>query len=405
MLPFGFLDGQDSADLWDYPQRCEDKTGGRVLAIPHNGNLSQGLMFAVEQMDGSPLDAAYAERRMRWEPLAEVTQIKGDGEAHPALPPDDAFADYYTWDAGDFGLNPKEPEMLAHEYSRSALKLGLEQEAALGANPFKFGMIGATDSHTSLATTREDNFFGKFSGVEPSEHERYLDLVSEDLRPNADGSLNIYHWEAAASGLAGVWARENTRAAIWDAMACKEVYASTGSRMTVRVFAGWDFEPAEVHRPDFATQGYQRGDPDGANLDRIQIVKGWLDRDEGLKERIYDVAVSDGRTIDGEGRATEAVGSTVDVENASYTNMIGAAALAAHWVDPDFSIRPSAPSTMSACWKSRLRAGLPMTSGSTASATRRPRPCASSRTAPIPRRSGIRRKVKAGVQTAPLRCG
>ncbi|MBW4935958.1 DUF3604 domain-containing protein [Marinobacter sp. F4206] len=359
VVPLSIFDTTDPEDLWNYLAMYEEKTGGSALAIPHNGNLSQGLMFAVERLNGEPLDAEYAERRMRWEPIYEVTQMKGDGEVHPMLSPNDEFADYYQWDKGDFGLNPKEPEMLPHEYARSALKLGLKQAEAIGANPFKFGMIGSTDSHTSLSTTREENFFGKFSGTEPATEARYTDLVTQDLRENGDGSLDVYHWESLASGLAAVWARENTREAIWDAMARKEVYATTGGRMLVRVFAGWDFKPDEVHRPDFARQGYERGvpmggdlatapdgaggprfmvralrDPDGANLDRVQIVKGWLDAGGELQERIYDIAVSDGREIGPDGRATTPVGSTV--KGAGYTNTIGEAVLGAFWEDPDF---------------------------------------------------------------------
>jgi hypothetical protein len=360
VVPFSSFESQDPEDLWDYLEMYEEKTQGRALAIPHNGNLSQGLMFAVETFDGEPLDADYARRRQQWEPLAEVTQTKGDGEAHPMLSANDEFADYHTWDKGDFGMNPKTPEMLPHEYARSALKLGLQQEDEIGVNPFKFGMIGSTDIHTSLSTTREENFFGKFVGAEPSSEHRYSDLVSQDLRPDGDGSLNVFAWESTSSGLAAVWAKENTREAIWDAMSRKEVYATTGTRIRVRVFAGWDFEPEEVHRPDFSRQGYLRGvpmgadlpagpggaapkflvralrDPDGANLDRIQVVKGWLDAQGELQERIYDIAVSDGRTIGEDGRATEPVGSTVNVENATYTNGIGEAVLGGFWEDPDF---------------------------------------------------------------------
>ncbi len=360
VVPLSFFDAQDPEQLWDYMEAYEKKTGGRALAIPHGGNLSQGLMFAVEKISGRKFDKAYARRRMRWEPLYEVTQMKGDGETHPLLSPDDEFADYYTWDKGDFGLNPKQPEMLPYEYARSALEIGLEQQRKLGVNPFKFGMIGSTDSHTSLATTREENFFGKFSGTEPGSEHRFDDLVTQDLRENGDGSLNVYHWEALASGLAGVWARENTREAIWDAMARKEVYATTGTRLLVRVFAGWDFKPDEVHRPDFAPQGYQRGvpmggelsaapagakpkfmvralrDPDSANLDRIQIIKGWLDGQGRSHERIFDVAVSDGRKIDADGRCRTPVGDTVDVVNASFTNTIGDALLGGYWEDPSF---------------------------------------------------------------------
>ena len=366
VVPLSFFDAQDPEKLWDYLEAYEKKTGGRALAIPHNGNLSQGLMFSVETMSGKPIDAAYARRRMQWEPLYEVTQIKGDGETHPALSPNDEFADYYTWDKGDFGMNPKKPEMLPHEYARSALGIGLEQQKKLGVNPFKFGMVGSTDSHTSLSSTREENYFGKFSGAEPGTEHRFDDLVSQDLRPDGDGSLNIYHWETTASGLAAVWARENTREALWDAMARKEVYATTGTRMLVRVFAGWDFEPDEVHRPDFAPQGYQRGvpmggdlsdapkgaapkfmvrairDPDGANLDRIQVIKGWVDSTGKAQEKIYDIAVSDGREIGTDGRCKTPVGDTVDVKNATFTNTIGDAVLGAYWEDPDFDPAQSA---------------------------------------------------------------
>ena len=360
VLPFTAFDSEDPEDLWAYMEAYEKKTGGRALAIPHGGNLSQGLMFAVETMSGKPLDADYAKRRMKWEPLYEVTQMKGDGETHPKLSLNDEFADYYRWDKGDFGLNPKKPEMLPHEYGRSALRIGLELEQKLGVNPFKFGMVGSTDSHTSLASTGEDNYFGKFSGAEPGTKHRFDDLVSQDLRENGDGSLNVYHWESLASGLAAVWARDNTRESLWDAMERKEVYATTGTRMLVRVFAGWDFKPDEVHRPDFASQGYQRGvpmggdlnaapdgakprfmvralrDPDGANLDRVQIVKGWLDADGKSQERIFDIAVSDGRKIEDDGRCKTPVGDTVDVANASYTNTIGDALLGGYWEDPAF---------------------------------------------------------------------
>ena len=366
VVPLSIFDTIDPEKLWDYMEAYEEKSGGKALAIPHGGNLSQGLMFAVETMSGKPLDKAYAERRMRWEPIYEVTQIKGDGEVHPALSPNDEFADYYQWDKGDFGLNSKKPEMLPHEYARSALKLGLEQSDKIGANPFKFGMVGSTDSHTSLASTREENYFGKFPGAEPGTEHRFDDLVSQDLRENGDGSLNVYHWETLASGLAGVWARENTREEIWDAMARKEVYATTGTRMLVRVFAGWDFEPDEVHRPDFAPQGYQRGvpmggdltdapngaapkfmvrairDPDGANLDRIQVIKGWLDSNGKAQEKIYDIAVSDGRAIGPDGRCKMPVGDTVDVKSATFTNTIGDAVLGAFWEDPDFDPAQSA---------------------------------------------------------------
>ncbi len=243
--------------------------------------------------------------------------------------------------------------MLQYEYARSALKLGLAHEDRLGVNPFKVGLIGSTDNHISLSSTREDNFFGKLPSLEPRE-----DRINDAFVSNADGTPAALSWESPASGLAAVWARENTREALFDAMARKEVYATSGSRITVRVFGGWDFTSDEVERHDFARAGYARGvpmggdltngpagrapsfmiravrDPENANLDRVQVIKGWLDGKE-TQERIYDVACSDGRAIVNR-RCEKPVGSTVDVANASFTNTIGDPLLTAHWVDPDF---------------------------------------------------------------------
>jgi hypothetical protein len=359
LVPYSNYDSSDPEDLWKWMGSYEEKSGGKILAIPHNGNLSNGLMFDDVTLSGKkPLTKDYAERRARWEPLYEVTQIKGDGEAHPALSPNDEFADYWTWDKGNFGLAGKKPDMLPREYARSALKRGLKYEAKLGVNPFKFGMIGATDSHTSLATTREENNFGKATPAEPGTgEERYMEKITGVI-PSLDGSdVVIRHYKTLASGLAGVWARENTRTALWDALARKEVYASTGTRLTVRVFAGWDFEKDEVVRPDFAAQGYARGvpmggdltngpadkaptlmiralrDPDGANLDRIQIVKGWLDKGVKTQEKVYDVAWSGERSLDAN-RKLPPVGNTVT--GARFTNDIGRAVLGGFWRDPDF---------------------------------------------------------------------
>jgi hypothetical protein len=356
VLPFSAFDSIDPEDLWAFMARYEEKTGGQILAIPHNPNISNGAMFA-ETVDGRRMTRDYAERRARWEPLAEVTQAKGDSEAHPFLSPEDEFADYETWDFGNAAtpIVPKQHSMLQYEYARSALRLGIQLEDELGANPFKFGMIGSTDTHTSLSTTREDNFFGKLPSLEPSE-----DRINDAFVRNADGTPAALSWESPASGLAAVWAHQNTRESLFDAMARREVYATTGTRMTVRVFAGWDFEPDEVERPDFAAQGYTRGvpmggdltsatsgaaptfmvralrDPDGANLDRVQIIKGWLGADGETQERIYDIAVSDGRTIGADGRCRTPVGSTVDVDNATYANSIGDALLMGYWTDPGF---------------------------------------------------------------------
>ncbi|MEZ5559773.1 MAG: DUF3604 domain-containing protein [Pseudomonadales bacterium] len=356
VLPFAAYDSTDPEDLWRWMARYEEKTGGRVLAIPHNGNLSNGVMFATETMSGKKFNKDYASARAKWEPLYEVTQMKGDGEAHPLLSPNDEFADYENWDRGNWAGEKKRPEMLPHEYARSALKIGLQLEEKLGVNPFKFGMVGATDSHTSLSTTREDNYFGKVSLMEPGP-DRFEGQIVPD--PQRVGTAT-YEFETIASGLQGIWSRENTREALWDAMKRKETYATTGSRIVVRVFAGWDFDAKAVLRPDFAKTGYRGGVPmggdlraapagkaprlmiralrdvDGANLDRVQIVKGWLDAKGELHEQIYDVACSDDRAINDRNRCERPVGNTVDVENATYTNDIGEPLLLAFWEDPDF---------------------------------------------------------------------
>jgi hypothetical protein len=353
VLPYTATDSIDPEDLWTVLAAYEEKTGGQVLAIPHNGNLSNGMMFAVETLDGEPLDGDYAQRRQRWEPIYEVTQIKGDGEAHPFLSPNDEFADYETWDVSNLNFSePKTDDMLQHEYARSALKLGLELEEELGTNPFKFGMIGSTDSHTSLATAEEENFFGKHSGSEPGPGR-----ISHPVMQA--GGMKIMGWQQAASGYAAVWATENTREAIFDAMKRKETYATTGSRMMVRFFGGWEFDAADANNRYPGAVGYTKGvpmggdlsaapagkaptflvgalkDPFGANLDRIQIVKGWLEGGE-LKEKIFDVAVSDGREIGANGRCEQPVGSTVDTATATWTNTIGDPELITVWEDPQF---------------------------------------------------------------------
>jgi hypothetical protein len=345
----------DPEYLWNLLGAYEEKTGGEVLAIAHNGNLSNGLMFPlINHVDGKPITRDYVETRAKWEPLYEATQIKGDGEAHPFLSPDDEFADYGTWDKGNLNLSEvKTDDMLVHEYARSALGLGLQIEQDLGTNPYKFGMIGSTDSHTSLATADDNNFFGKHSGSEPS--------AERMEHPFAKfGDLEILGWETLASGYAAVWAADNTREALFEAMQRRETYATTGPRMLVRFFGGWDFEAADAQSRQPAVAGYRKGvpmggdladapsgksptflvaalkDPIGANLDRIQVVKGWIDADGNRQERIYDVSVSDGREIGADGRCRTPVGNTVSVEDATWSNTIGATELLDVWTDPDF---------------------------------------------------------------------
>jgi len=362
LVPFSTYDSSDPEDLWDWLEAYEDNTGGQVMAFAHNGNLSNGMMFMLETFDGEPFDKDYAERRQRFERVVEVTQPKGTGEAHPLLSPDDELADFELMDKSNLtGTVAKTPEMIKTEYAREALKLGLAEEARLGVNPFKFGMIGSTDSHTSLATTREDNFFGKATPVEPGMgEERYMEKIT-GVVPSLDGSdPSIRHYESLASGLAAVWARENTREAIFDAMQRKEVYATTGSRMLVRFFGGWNFSAEDTRSRTPGEAGYTKGvpmggdltkapegkaptflvaalkDPIGANLDRYQIVKGWMDSKGKLHEKVYDVVWSGDRKP-GEDDKLPAVGNTVDVKEATWANTIGATELIAVWKDPDFN--------------------------------------------------------------------
>ncbi len=359
VLPLTTFETENPEELWKWMQGYEDKTGGNVLAIPHNGNLSNGLMFAVETFEGKPLTREWAETRMKWERLYEVTQGKGTSEQHPSLAPNDEFANFEIWDKGNLNVVPKKPGMIQYEYAREAYKHGLEQEKKLGANPFKFGLAGGTDAHTGLTASEENNFFGKFPSSEPSP-ERW----NEDAF-NFEGRI-IKGWELGASGRTAVWATKNTREAIWDAMHRKETYATTGPRILVRFFGGWDFTEDDATSRQPAEAGYARGVPMGGdlhtapegkaptflaaalkdslsgNLDRIQIVKGWLDKYGKAQEGIYDVAVSDEREINEDGRCTTPVGSTVNVEKATWTNTIGDPELISVWTDPDFDAKTSA---------------------------------------------------------------
>ncbi len=352
VMPLSSRGDAQPDELWDYLAAYEADTGGKALAIPHNGNLSNGLMFPTGERYGGPsVDADYARRRARWEPVVEVTQIKGDSETHPLLSPDDEFADYETWDAGNFEGKPKTDAMLEFEYARAALKNGLALGERLGVNPYAFGMIGSTDSHTALPAVEENNFFGKHSGVEPGP-QRASHPVGHA------GERVVQGWEQASSGYAAVWARDNTREALWDALKRREVYATTGPRITVQFFGGWAFNEDDALKADLAATGYGGGvpmggvlpaaeagapsflfaaskDAIGANLDRLQVVKGWLDSDGQVQERVYDVAWSNDRQP-GRGGKLTAVGNTVDVANARWENSIGAAQLQGTWRDPGF---------------------------------------------------------------------
>ena len=358
MLPFTARESINPQDLWTWMQRYEEEAGGKVLALAHNGNLSNGQMFPVETNPntGAAIDANYVQTRARWEPLYEVTQIKGDSEAHPFLSPEDEFADFETWDRGNVSLETlKTPDMLQYEYAREALKNGLKLERALGTNPYQIGMVGSTDSHTALATAEENNFFGKMANDEPKSGRMHKQMA-------VTGTTRMWtNSETGASGYAAVWAQENTREAIWDAMLRKEVYATTGPRLTVRFFGGWQFSEDDASGQKLAATGYAKGvpmggtlhfeegqqaptflvaalkDPLSGNLDRIQIVKGWLDADGNTHEKIFNVVWGDAhRRIQKRNGKLPAVGNTVDVADASWTNTIGDAELVGLWRDPEF---------------------------------------------------------------------
>ena len=341
-------------EIWNFMEAYEKSTGGRVLAIPHNSNLSNGLMFELTQPGGGPMTAAYAKRRARLEPVVEITQIKGDSEAHPFLSPNDEFAGFGVagWEMNNLlGNQPKTPNMYAGEYVREALKRGLLLEAQMGVNPYKFGVIGSTDTHTGLSTADDNQFFGKHTGNEPN--------PKRAMQPqNLGTNRGRFGWHYLASGYAAVWAKANTRAAIFDALERREVYASTGPRMTVRFFGGWDFKADDL-KGNWVQAGYKRGvpmggelsggkpgapsfivsalkDPIGANLDRVQVVKGWVDKAGKAREKVFNVVWSDPAKRKLTGGKLPAVGDTVDLATATYKNSIGAANLATVWTDPEF---------------------------------------------------------------------
>jgi Protein of unknown function (DUF3604) len=355
VLPYSSLIGSSADMLWDYMDGYEKITGGKMLAIPHNSNLSNGLMFQLTLPNGRPMTAKYARRRSAREPIAEATQIKGDSESHPFLSPNDEFAGYGIagWDIGNLDNSVKKTnEMLAGDYVREALKRGMLIEQQTGVNPYKLGMIGSTDSHTGMATGDENNFFGKFSVNEPG--------AQRASRPQTLGTQRAerFGWNYLAGGYAAVWATANTREAIFDAMMRREVYATTGPRMVVRFFGGWDFSDADL-KGNLAKAGYARGvpmgsdlkggngspkfmlsalkDPMGANLDRVQIVKGWVDGSGKLQEKVFDVVWGDAdkrrKSADGK---IPSVGDTVDIAKASYSNSIGDPELLTVWTDPEF---------------------------------------------------------------------
>jgi hypothetical protein len=354
VLPFNTFQSENPEDLWTWMAEWEKKTGGQLLAIPHNGNLSNGRMFAITKFDGSPATREWADTRQKYEPLFEAVQMKGQSESHPSLSTTDEFAvNWELWDRGNLVQTPKQPGMIQYEYLREALKNGLKLEQDLGTNPFKYGMAAGTDTHNSLASAEEDNFFSKFPQEEPRPDRWNDDALKFGDRPP------VKAWEMTGAGYTAVWATGNTREELWDAMKRRETYATTGSRMAVRFFGGYDFSAADVSRTP-AVAGYEKGVPMGAdlpaapagkaptflmaalkdprsgNLDRIQIVKGWVDKSGKTQERIYDVVWGDASRRRVVGGKLTPVGNTVDVARATWTNSIGDPELIGVWKDPDF---------------------------------------------------------------------
>ncbi len=345
-IPYSTLESDDPEDLWKWLDMTSKKTGADFIAMPHNSNISIGRMFPLIRNNGKPVDAEYSRSRMRWEQVVEVTQIKGDSEAHPNFSPNDEFADYETYDYA-LVTSGDRPTPTKADYARSGLKRGLGLESAFGVNPYKFGMIGATDTHTGIPAVEENNFAGKGQ----------VDSTAT-LRPHRTGLGSAMGWDMGAAGYAGVWAKENTREALFDAFKRKEVYATTGPRIKLRFFGGYGFTKSDLTKGNLAKTGYSKGvpmggdltrsktapkfllsalkDPKGANLDRLQIIKGWVDKKGKSHERVYDVAVSGKRTIGKDGRSKKPVGNTVNLKTAEYTNSIGDPQLTAYWSDPDF---------------------------------------------------------------------
>ncbi len=354
-LPFSGLDSENPEDLWKVLATYEEKTGGHALVIPHNPNLSGGRMFAVVDTFDKPFTARYAEERARWEVLVEVVQTKGQSESAPFLSPTDEFANFEIWDKMNLGgLKLHQDAFFKNEYAREALKNGLKLERQLGTNPFKFGLAGGTDQHIGLTAAEEENYFGVTPMDEPKA-DRWQGVFSKL------GDTKVMNWEMSAAGYTAVWATENTREAIWDAMKRKEAYATSGTRMIVRFFGGWDFDKADAETRNPGITGYTKGvpmggdltaapagkaptflvaalkDPIGANLDRMQIIKGWVDAKGETHEKVYDVVWGDAdKRKPGPDGKLPTVANTVDEANDTWTNTIGDPELIAVWTDPDF---------------------------------------------------------------------
>ncbi|HET7002296.1 MAG TPA: DUF3604 domain-containing protein, partial [Puia sp.] len=333
-------------DLWTWME-SQRKTGIDVFAISHNGNISNGLMYSLKDSYGNPLNLAYAERRMMNEPLTEMMQTKGQSETHPILSPNDEFAGYELC-LNLLNSHKAVPSKISGGYVREALGHGLEFMQSIGANPFKMGVVGGTDMHSGMNATEEYNFPGSHGALDNTSEKRINGYLGVGTRVLVE----------SAAALTGVWAEENTRDAIFDALKRKEVFCTSGQLMKIRLFGGWDFDANTMKNDGWVKTAYTKGvpmggdlpvagtakaptfimqaikDPNSGNLDRIQVIKVSL---KGGKyfEKIYNAVWSGDRKPDAKGNLP-AVGNTVDVKNASYTNTIGSAELSGFWTDPDF---------------------------------------------------------------------
>ena len=356
-IPFSSIDGPTPPDLWEF-LRSERAIGRTVMAIPHNPNLSEGLAYRITDESGKRIDRVSPQDRSDLEPISEILQIKGSSETHPLLSSLDEFADFEI--AGTVPGREVTLTSVKGAYARDALRSGISMAHSEGFNPLKFGVIGSSDSHNATSPSDEKGYTGKLPMMDGS----------AGLRTGAAG-LGLDKMTPArkwgSGGLAAVWAPENTREALFDAMQRRETFATSGPRIVVSLFAGWGFPEGtaasanfdeiaresgvpmgsslpEISRADSADSDratpefvvVAERDPMGANLDRIQMIKGWVDSSGQSHERIYDLAWSDERTVDAKTGRLAAVGSTVDPANATYDNTIGAPQLRAQWSDPDF---------------------------------------------------------------------
>ena len=368
--PFTADQSQRAEDLWTYLESVRAR-GIDVIAIPHNGNASGGLMYDWNDSDGKPIDEAYAQRRAMNEPLTEIVQIKGQSDTVPALSPNDEFADFEIFD--HLLGSPTNKSAPAGSYVRDAFGRGLVIQTKVGANPYKYGVVGGADIHNGLSTSSEDTSAGGQFGIDPNtmlpqgdEAKRALGLlppVNADTgveNTNASPEQRRLIVERSSAGLTGVWAEENTRESIFAALKRKETFATSGPRIRVRMFAGWSLPPHILDEGNWVAQAYTQGvpmgadlpvrprrasaptfvlqaakDPEGANLDRIQIIKIWLDHGH-YKEQIYDAVVSGNRRIDPRSHSAASVGNTVDLTTGRYSNTIGTPVLTTLWRDPAF---------------------------------------------------------------------